>query len=161
MGRPLIISASRRTDLPGFHAAECDRRIRDRLRRLRSRQLYGVVSWTRHFDKAGVPRWTDDGKQIFLTKIAGIAAGLGLLLLSCCQPENLAFAAGIEQASCIPRDVLERGHPLHTKLDLPLDPSQRTNCLCVESEDIGRYDTDRCRGGCAYCYSKAGGPFPS
>lgn len=47
-GRPLILSASRRTDLPGFHADECAARIRGRIARLRTRELYGVVFWTKH-----------------------------------------------------------------------------------------------------------------
>jgi hypothetical protein len=47
-GRPLILSASRRTDLPGFHATACAERIRRRAARLRTRPLYGVVFWTRH-----------------------------------------------------------------------------------------------------------------
>ncbi len=47
-GRPLILSASRRTDLPGFHAEACLERIERRLARLRTRRLYGIVFWTRH-----------------------------------------------------------------------------------------------------------------
>jgi len=46
--RPLVISASRRTDLPGFHAEACAERIRARAARLRTRTLWGVVFWTRH-----------------------------------------------------------------------------------------------------------------
>jgi hypothetical protein len=49
-GRPLILSASRRTDLPGFHAAACAARIRGRIARLRTRELYGVVFWTKHVE---------------------------------------------------------------------------------------------------------------
>jgi hypothetical protein len=47
-GHPLILSASRRTDLPGFHPSSCAERIRNRISRLRTRKLVGVVYWTRH-----------------------------------------------------------------------------------------------------------------
>jgi hypothetical protein len=271
--RPLVISASRRTDLPGFHTEECARRIRQRESRLRTRFLHGVVFWSRHvrpffdggplerllddidnpflnltatglgsseiepgvppieavlyglpalaralrgegwrirwrfdpllpdglsdleeferiadamaavgvesctfsfpayrslagdltasFEEAGISRWREEAKAPFLARIAEIARPRGIRLLSCCQPRNLELHPEIEAAACISRELLERGHPDHLPLDLPRDPSQRTHCNCVTSEDIGRYDTDRCSGGCAYCYSKAGGPHPA
>lgn len=267
-GRPLILSASRRTDLPGFHAESCADRIRGRIAGLRTRWLAGVVFWTRHvapflpagalhglvrselenplvnltvtglgstrlepgvpsteavlgdlpglvaafhgepwrirwrfdplvktfssvarfraiaavmadlgirtctfsfpayrslkgdltpaFERAGIPRWEEADKAAFLEALAEAAAALGITLLSCSQPENLGLASGVEPAQCIPRDALERG--LGRAIDLGFDRSQRSHCRCVESEDIGDYETDRCLGGCAYCYSKAGGP---
>ncbi|MDD5308793.1 MAG: DUF1848 family protein [Deltaproteobacteria bacterium] len=268
--RPLVLSVSRRTDLPGFHAEECAARIRRRIAGLRTRSLYGVVFWTRHarpflpggalhtlvkrelsnpivnltvtgqgggllepgaprtdeilnvlpdlvdalhgepwrirwrfdpllaghssidefahiasataavgvptctfsfpayrslkgdltaaFDEAGIPPWREADKPAFLARMAEIATPLGIALLSCAQPANLALHPAVRPAQCIPRDVLERGHPSGLLLDLGRDRSQRAHCLCVESEDIGVYETDRCKGGCAYCYSKAGGP---
>lgn len=270
-GRPLILSASRRTDLPGFHAAECARRIRARKARLRTREICGVVFWTRHvepfleggalhdltrreipnplvnltitglgrgalepgspstdeilpllpalveafhdepwrvrwrfdpllagwsrledferiaramsaigaasctfsfpayrslkgdlapqFERAGIPRWRDDDRDELVAAMGAIADELGMRLLSCCQPQNLELHPSVAEASCVPRDLLERGHPEGRTLDLPRDRSQRTHCNCAESEDIGDYEQDRCRGGCAYCYSKAGGPL--
>jgi hypothetical protein len=269
--RPLVLSASRRTDLPGFHAEACAARIRRRILGLRTRSLYGAVFWTRHaapflrggalhglvgqelanpvvnltvtglgggplepgtprveeilaalpdlvgafhgepwrirwrfdpilsghssvsefehiarsmaasgvstctfsfpaygglkgdltaaFDAAGIPRWREADKPAFLARMVEVAAPLGIALLSCAQPANLGLHPAIRPAQCIPRDVLERGHPGGVPLELGKDRSQRTHCLCVESEDIGDYETDRCGGGCAYCYSKAGGPF--
>lgn len=269
-GRPLILSASRRTDLPGFHASECARRIRTRVARLRTRELYGVVFWTRHvrpflaggalheltrdeianplvnltitglgrselepgspspdevlpllpalveafhgepwrirwrfdpllaewtcidafariaavmralgvetctfsfpayrslkgdltpdFERAGIRPWTAAEQVEILSELATIAAEYEIALLSCCQPSNLELNPAVAAASCVPRDLLERGDPQHRPLDLGRDRSQRTHCNCIESEDIGDYETDRCGGGCVYCYSKAGGP---
>jgi hypothetical protein len=54
-GRPLILSASRRTDLPGYHARSAAERIRKRIDGLRTRRLAGVVFWTKHF-KEFLPR---------------------------------------------------------------------------------------------------------
>jgi hypothetical protein len=266
-----VLSASRRTDLPGFHAVECASRIRERIARLRTRPLHGAVFWSRHppaflpggalrdlvrrelgnphlnltltglgrsslepgspaveevlpllpglietfhgepfrvrwrfdpllagrssldtferiaramgrlgietctfsfpayrslkgdlapaFAAAGIASWRDEDKGPFISHLADIAAANGLRLLSCNQPENLALDPRVAPAACVSRVDLERGHPSRASLSvLGRDRSQRSHCNCVESEDLGRYETDRCLGGCAYCYSKAGGP---
>jgi hypothetical protein len=270
MSSPLIISASRRSDLPGFHAEACRKRILDKIRRLRTRHLYGVVFWTRHcqsfleggalhrlvqseidnpvvnltitglggtrlepgtptteemlrslprlirvfheepwrirwrfdpllkshtslvhfkqiaeqmadqgvrtctfsfpayfslkgdlrpqFQAAGIPEWREDEKREIIDRLVDVAVPLGVHLSSCAQPENLELNPYIEEAQCIPREVLERGHPNHLPLLLDRDRSQRSKCRCIASDDIGDYETDRCAGGCVYCYSKAGGP---
>ncbi|MDJ0763032.1 MAG: DUF1848 family protein [Myxococcota bacterium] len=269
-GRPLILSASRRTDLPGYYPVSCAQRIRTRIARLRTRPLVGVVFWTRHiapflpggplhqlvaqelknpvinltvtglgstpiepgapptqdilrdlpglieafhkepwrirwrfdpllkthtslkgfqriarvmsrekiptctfsfpaytslkgdltpqFVRAGIPMWAREERFAFLKRMAQIAGALNLTLLSCAQPENTGLSPLIQPAQCIPTDVLERGLPGNGCTTLPKDRSQRTHCRCVESEDIGNYETDKCNGGCVYCYSKAGGP---
>lgn len=269
--RPLILSASRRCDLPGFYADACRDRIRRKIARLRTRYLYGVVFWTRHarpflkggalhelvlheldnpvinltvtglggsflepgvpstremldtlpelvaafhnepyrirwrfdpllkgfssiktflkiaekaaslkiptctfsfpsyfslkgdltpqFNRAGIPRWERLEKIEFLKEMTNIATSLNIRLLSCAQPENLDINPHIEEAQCIPRDVLEQGRSDRRPLALKKDVSQRSKCRCIQSEDIGDYETDRCLGGCVYCYSKAGGPL--
>ena len=271
MSRPLVISASRRTDLPGYHAEVLRDRIHQKISRLRTRHLFGVVFWTRHlgpflqggplhelvaadldnpvvnltitglgqtrlepaapslddalqdlpelieafhgepwrirwrfdplikgfttmdlftriadrmsalkvptctfsfpsyfslkgdltpqFEKAGIPAWQSVEKQQILGQMAKIAGERNITLLSCSQPENLALNPAVQEAQCIPADVLKRGHPQGLPLDLGKDPAQRSKCRCIESVDIGDYEKDRCGGGCAYCYSKAGGPW--
>jgi len=114
---------------------------------------------TPHFERAGIRRWSEDEKLGFVSELAAIAAEYDIELLSCCQPANLELHPAIAAASCVPADVLERGHPEHLPLELGRDRSQRTHCNCVQSEDIGDYEKDRCGGGCVYCYSKAGGPL--
>jgi Domain of unknown function (DUF1848) len=268
-GRPLIISASRRTDLPGFYPESCAARIRQKVSRLRTRFLYGVVFWTRYtrpflkggplrdltrvglanpivnltltglgstalepgvpttddvlanlpelvdtfhgepwrirwrfdpilkgwstvedfrriaevmsglqvpdctfsfptyrslkgdltpqFERAKIPRWNNIEKIEFLSEMANVADSLGITLLSCSQPENIQLEPSIKEAQCIPRNVLERGHPDGLLLELEKDFSQRKACQCIQSDDIGSYDTDRCKSGCVYCYSRAGG----
>lgn len=112
---------------------------------------------TPQFEAAGIHRWPPEEKPAFLAGLQRIAQPLGLKLLSCCQPENERMHDRIKAASCIPADVLERGHPLHLPLPREKDRSQRQHCHCAPSEDIGDYDKDKCLSGCVYCYSRAGG----
>ena len=111
------------------------------------------------FEAAGIARWREAEKGEWIARMVEIAVPLGVRLLSCAQPDNLSLHPYIESAQCIPKEVLERGHPDNLPLVLGRDPSQRAKCRCIASDDIGDYDTDRCLGGCAYCYSKAGGRF--
>ncbi len=45
--RPLILSASRRTDLPAYYPDELTRRLERRVRGMRVYELYGVVLWSK------------------------------------------------------------------------------------------------------------------
>lgn len=269
--RPLILSASRRTDLPGFYPERLVERIRRRVAGLKVYELYGVVLWTKHAAplvhhaglrnlleelenpalnltvtglggsrwEPGVPapaavlplvaelvrgplhgqparlRWRFDpiwprpGLLDEFRRLADVFAGqgvptctvsfptsfcqrgqmdpayrqaglrlpglaeraelLGMLqaeatargirLLSCSQPENLKLVGPgqIEEAQCIPREVLEALHPRRLPFPEGRDPSQRKACSCLVSEDIGSYADDPCGSGCVYCYSRAGG----
>jgi hypothetical protein len=108
---------------------------------------------------AGIDPWPDlRAKVAFATRLRDRARELGLRLLWCCQPKILRDVPGTEPAQCIPLEVLERLHPGGLPFPVAKDRSQRRHCTCPPSEDIGDYALDRCRSGCAYCYSRAGGP---
>ena len=78
-----------------------------------------------------------------------ISARYGLKLFTCAEEINLD-EDGIGHASCIDRDLIEQiiGYRITAKKD----NSQRPACRCVESVDIGAYDT--CVNGCVYCYAR-------
>jgi hypothetical protein len=68
----------------------------------------------------------------------------------CSQPEVLTAgpAAGLAAASCIDAARLSdvAGYDISARRK-----GNRVGCLCVESRDIGTYDT--CAHGCVYCYA--------
>lgn len=80
--------------------------------------------------------------------IAAVAAEYHLPLYSCAEPIDLS-AMGIRHSSCIDREKIERiiGVPIQVKKDA----GQRPACGCIESVDVGVYDT--CGNGCVYCYA--------
>jgi hypothetical protein len=83
--------------------------------------------------------------------LAAIAADHGLVLHACCQP-LLAGIPGIQPSTCIDGAFLESLHPRREPASRRKDRSQRTDCLCTESKDIGSY-TQACPHGCVYCYA--------
>ncbi|MBN2526643.1 MAG: DUF1848 family protein [Deltaproteobacteria bacterium] len=266
---PLLISASRRTDLPGFYPGLCAQLIRDKVQRLRTRFLYGVMFWTKQpvsfltepslrslveelenptvqltitglgssrlepgissaaetvkilpqlislfkgdprrirwrfdpilkdfnglshfeqlaaplshfgitectisfptyfslkgnldtqFEQARIPKWTPSEQKFFLADLTSMAEKYGIQLFACAQPSITGMQPNIRAACCIDGALFEALHPAHIPLSLPKDRSQRKQCHCVQSDDIGDYDTHPCGGGCVYCYSRAGGP---
>jgi DNA repair photolyase len=92
---------------------------------------------------------------------AALAEGLsalgkkhGLSLAACCEKADLN-AYGIERNKCIDGDLIER--LFNRKIKQKKDPSQRPNCGCCASRDIGVYNT--CLHDCVYCYAKRGTPL--
>ena len=53
---------------------------------------------------------------------------------------------------CIDKELIERiiGYPITARKD----KNQRDICQCIESIDIGTYDS--CLNGCIYCYANTG-----
>jgi hypothetical protein len=82
---------------------------------------------------------------------SGIASRYGLELFTCAEEIDLD-EYGINHASCIDKEWIERivGYRITAKRD----KNQRPACRCVESVDIGAYNT--CVNGCAYCYATSG-----
>lgn len=80
--------------------------------------------------------------------LSDIAKGYKLPLFACAEPHDLSDC-GIKRASCIDQEKIERitGRIIKAKLD----KGQRPACGCVESADIGMYNT--CAHGCVYCYA--------
>ncbi len=77
-----------------------------------------------------------------------IANIYGLKIDTCCESIDLN-KYGIGHASCIDSKKFEKIG--NYKLKISKDKGQRKECGCVESVDIGAYNT--CKNGCKYCYA--------
>lgn len=87
--------------------------------------------------------------QLHLVKeLSEIAHSYGLSIDTCAEEIDL-HEYGIQHAHCVDAKLFEKisGYPLK----LGKDKNQRIECGCVESIDIGAYNT--CRNGCKYCYA--------
>ncbi len=80
--------------------------------------------------------------------LAGIAARRGVSLYSCCAHPEIK-KHGIYPAACIDGEHIKK--LFNAEKNFKKDKSQRKDCLCVESADMGVYDT--CPHGCVYCYA--------
>ena len=79
---------------------------------------------------------------------AKIAEPYGIELQACCEAIDFSMH-GIRSAACIDLGVIQQicGHNVKVRKD----KSQRVNCGCMQSVDIGAYNT--CSNGCIYCYA--------
>ena len=82
--------------------------------------------------------------------LSQIAKGSGISLQTCSEEIDID-RYGISHGACIDNELIERiiGKPLNVSKA----KNQRPLCNCVESFDIGAYDT--CIQGCRYCYANA------
>lgn len=87
----------------------------------------------------------------FSKKISEIANENGISVGSCAESIDLS-ACNISHNCCIDKALIEDmiGH----RLNAAKDKNQRQECGCIESIDIGTYNT--CKNGCIYCYANYG-----
>ena len=90
----------------------------------------------------------EETQKSLAKELAAIAHSYGLLIDTCAEGIELQ-EYGIEHARCIDDRLLSK--LLDCPLDIGKDKSQRLECGCIESIDIGAYNT--CRNGCKYCYA--------
>jgi hypothetical protein len=76
------------------------------------------------------------------------AASHGLNIQSCAEEIDLK-PFGILPGKCVDDEYI--GKVLNAEVASRKDASQREICQCVQSKDIGAYDT--CKHGCEYCYA--------
>ena len=83
-----------------------------------------------------------------MSEIVNIARSCNMELQSCCEDDYL-FVKGIKKGGCVDNEILNR-LTNNSYLRLKNKPT-REHCGCVESVDIGSYNT--CLFGCSYCYA--------
>lgn len=101
-------------------------------------------------------RKISDEEMITLCRIiSSTAKDYGILVKACCEkltskvPSLSEDELKIEKAHCIDKDAIEKICGYH--LSINGDKNQREGCGCIESVDIGIYNT--CKNGCIYCYA--------
>ncbi len=84
----------------------------------------------------------------FAKRISQIAGENGMTVGSCAEKIDLG-ECGIAHNSCIDKELIES--IIGCRLHVDKDKNQRSECGCVESIDVGTYNT--CKNGCKYCYA--------
>lgn len=84
----------------------------------------------------------------FAKEISIIAKENGMTIGSCAESIDLD-ECGIEHNCCIDKKLIE--NIIGCRLKVEKDKNQRQECRCMESVEIGTYNT--CKNGCKYCYA--------
>lgn len=84
----------------------------------------------------------------FVKKLQHIAVENGMEISSCAEEIDLEVC-GIKHNCCIDKELIE--NIIGCKLNIGKDKNQRKECGCIESVEVGTYNT--CRNGCKYCYA--------
>lgn len=91
---------------------------------------------------------TDNEMHILAQKLSIIAKNYKMEVLSCSENIDLD-AEGVKHGCCIDRNLIEK--IVGYKIEVNKDKNQRKECGCVESIDLGAYNT--CLHACKYCYA--------
>lgn len=87
-------------------------------------------------------------KKVLASKLVEIANFYNLRIDTCAEDIELNDL-NIEHARCIDNKLIEK--IIGCKINVEKDKNQRNECGCIESIDIGMYNT--CLNGCKYCYA--------
>jgi len=93
----------------------------------------------------------EEEKRSLAAELVRAAASRGLDLWVCSQG-FLSGVPGVRASSCIDGRRLAELHPRREPASVKKDRTQRPDCLCTESRDIGSY-SQACPHGCVYCYA--------
>ena len=96
----------------------------------------------------GLIDFTFEMQVKLVSSLAEIARAYGLSIDTCAE-KNIFLEYGVDRARCIDNKLFAK--LLSYDLVVEKDKSQRLECGCIISIDIGMYNT--CMNGCRYCYA--------
>ena len=96
----------------------------------------------------GIRDITEDEMYKIAESFSQVAAENNIELQSCSEKIDLE-KFGIKHGACIDKEIIEQ--VIGAKILVEKDKTQRQECGCMTSIDIGQYDT--CTHLCAYCYA--------
>ncbi|MBQ9119430.1 MAG: DUF1848 domain-containing protein [Lachnospiraceae bacterium] len=102
----------------------------------------------KQMQELGVYELPPEELRAFAKELSRIATANGMMIATCAEQADLTDC-GIRHSSCIDKERIER--IIGCELKIAKDKNQRTECGCVESIEVGTYNT--CRNGCRYCYA--------
>ena len=91
---------------------------------------------------------TEQDKEQIAEGLGAIAKKYGIFLQTCGTNGDYS-RYGIHKSGCMTLDILGKSNGIEFK-NLK-HKGMREGCHCIESRDIGAYDT--CMNGCKYCYA--------
>lgn len=96
----------------------------------------------------GVRTCNNEEANFLANKLATIGRKNNLKLKTCAESIDLENY-GIEHGKCIDPELISK--IIGCSINAIKDKNQRTECGCIESIDIGQYNT--CQHNCRYCYA--------
>ena len=90
----------------------------------------------------------DNIKKQLSTSFSKTANSFGISVESCAEVPLLSNS-GVKPGKCVDDQLISE--IIGKQIEIRKDKSQRHDCRCVTSIDIGSYNT--CRHGCKYCYA--------
>lgn len=132
--------------------------LADRMNRLGLRTVrFSFVQWYKKArDRASRVKLNyydppEEEKAKLVKEMMEMAKHFQLELWSCSQ-KNIVSLTGVRPSACIDGARLSALHPNREPASLIKDKTQRPDCFCTESVDIGSY-TQSCPSACLYCYA--------
>jgi hypothetical protein len=147
---PIVFS---RETTPDFHRKKYEK-IANQLGGYTTRCIISALSLYRktslRLKAAAVEMSPCEGEEFnkLMVFMAQSAGHCGMDIFSCAQEGDLA-AYGIRHGKCIDDRYIKETFGF--EVTSGKDPSQRRDCGCIVSKDIGMYDS--CLFGCIYCYA--------